>query len=578
MEVGIMRKLIAAIAVIALAIVAGVFSTGILNAQGLPSGPYIYYGTATVNSLPVPDGFSIYAEVGSYRSEPVEVSDGSYASLTVNPLDGVFNNETIRFFLDGVPAIETDTYRPSGIPVIKPDFHLNFAKLPDPTPTPSPVPTDTPTPAPVTPTPIFTPTPTVAEPMTFAAGLVIVTGGGALPPGAVLTARIGDSYESAPSAILTSDGQYGGLVVDPEDNSFIGEDVVFYINGEAARTTIPFESGGLRRQFDIVFTADFSTPTPSPTAPPEPTPTATPASVMTVQDGTTAVKGTGDVPTDTFNLSEGIAIFDIRHDGTGEFSVRLLDSSGRSKQLLVHTTGRYSGLVGAGVNQGAVSGPVPGPHSLGVKASGAWEISISHPNWTSGARAPISLPGSGDYVAGPIELQAGRVDFTLVHDGTSNFVVDLVESDGTLVDTLANETGSFRGTKRLGVRAGAAQGAEPGIHGLFVTADGRWSISVQAEAVATPTPQPTPTATPVPPTPVPTAVPPTATAAPPAQAPTPPAPPPPSQQEPTDEAEDSGGGCGSVGPVSLATAAANMLLLIAPLGLIAGIRTVRRRR
>ena len=332
-----MRKLIAAVTVFTLAIVAGVFSTGNLSAQSLPSGPYIYFGTASVNSLPVPDGLAIYAEVGAYRSEPVEVSGGSYASLTVNPLGPAFNNQTIRFFLDGVPAIETDTYRPSGIPVIKSDFNLNFAQLPEPTPTPSPIPTDTPTPAPIPPTPISTPTPTVAEPMTFAAGLVIVTGG-VLPPDAVLTARIGDSYESAPSAILTTDGQYGGLVVDPKDNGFIGQDVGFYVNGQAARTTIPFESGGLRRQFDIIFTADFSTPTPSPTAPPVPTPTATPASVLTVEGGTITIKGSADVPTDTFELSDGIAVFDIRHDGTGEFSVDLLDSRGRSEQLLVETS------------------------------------------------------------------------------------------------------------------------------------------------------------------------------------------------------------------------------------------------
>ena len=571
-----MTKAIAALVIIALAIAAGTFSTDNLSAQSLPSGPYIYYGTATVNSLPVPDGFSIYAEVGAYRSEPVVVSDGSYASLTVNPLDGVFNNETVRFFLDGVPSIETDTYRPSGIPVIKPDFHLNFAKLPDPTPTPSPIPTDTPTPAPVTPTPISTPTPTVAEPMTFAAGLVIVTGG-VLPPEAVLTARIGDSYESAPSAILTTDGQYGGLIVDPKDNSFIGQDVGFYVNGQPARTTIPFESGGLRRQFDIIFTADFSTPTPLPTVRPEPTPTATPASVMTVEGGTTAIRGTANVSTDTFTLSEGIAVFDIRHDGTGEFTVNLLNSRGRSEQLLVDTSGRYSGIVGVGVNEESISGPAPGPHLLSVEASGAWQIEISQPEWTSGDPA-ISINRSGDDVVGPIELKAGRVEFTLDHDGTRNFVVYLVKADGTLVDTLANVRGSFKETKRLGVRAGSAPGAEPGIHGLFVTADGRWSISMKTEAVATPTPQPTPTATPVPPTPAPTAAPPpTATPAPQAQTPTPSAPPPPSQQEPTDE-EESAGGCGSVGPVSLSTAAANMLLLIAPLGLIAGIRTVRRRR
>jgi hypothetical protein len=576
-----MTRTVAALAVLALAVAAGVFSSGSLSAQGLPSGPYIYFGTATVNALPVPDGFSIYAEMGTYRSEPVEVSDGEYFSLTVAPVEGTFNNQTIRFFLDGEPAIETDTYRPSGVPIIKSGFSLNFAKLPDPTPTPSPIPTDTPTPAPILPTPISTPTPTVAEPMTFAAGLVIVTGG-ILPPDAVLTARIGDTYESAPSAILTSDGQYGGLIVDPKDNSFIGQDVGFYINGEAARTTIPFESGGLRRQFDIIFTAAFPTPTPtpepSPTPKPIPTPTETPTSTMTTDGRTTTAQGAGDVQTDTFSLDEGIATFDIRHDGDGEFIVELVNSHGRTERRLVNTSGRYSGVVGVGINGDSVSAPDPGAYSLSVEASGAWQVEFSQPDWKSGDRAPISLRGPGDYVAGPIELQAGRVDFTLVHSGTGNFVVDLVKPDGALVDNIANERGSFRGTKRLGVRAGGAPGAEPGLHGLFVTADGDWTISVQAEAVATPTPQPTPTATPVPPTPAPTPVPPTATTAPPTQVPTPPAPPPPGQQEPSEEEEDSGGGCGSVGPVSPATAAANMLLLMAPLGLIAGVRTVRRRR
>ena len=134
-----MTKAIAAMTVIAFAIAAGVFSNGSANAQGVPS-PYIYYGAAFANGVPVPDGFSIYAEMGSYRSEPVTVSNGRFESLVVAPTTGVFNNETVRFFLEGVPAIETDIFRRAGAPVIKPDFNLNFAKLPDPTPTPSPVP------------------------------------------------------------------------------------------------------------------------------------------------------------------------------------------------------------------------------------------------------------------------------------------------------------------------------------------------------------------------------------------------------------------------------------------------------
>ena len=564
-------------AVIALVIAAGVFSNGSANAQGMPPIPAIYSGDAWVNGVPVPDGYQIYARVGvNYQSEPVPVSGGRYEALTVAPPVVFSTNQLITFMIDDVAANESDIWR-SG--EVKTGFSLTFPKLPDPTPTPSPVPTDTPTPAPIPPTPVFTPTPTIAEPMTFAAGLVIVTGG-ILPPDAVLTARIGDAYESEPSAILTSDGQYGGLVVDPKDNGFIGQDIEFYVSGQTARTTIPFESGGLRRQFDIIFTVEFPTPTPTPeptpTPDPAPTPTETPTSVMTTDGVTTAIRGAGDTRTDTFSLDEGIAAFDIRHDGMGEFSVDLINSRGRSERLLVNTSGRYSGIVGVGVNEDSLSGSDPGPYSLSVEASGAWDIEISQPDWKSGDRAPISLRGSGNDVAGPIELQAGRVNFNFVHDGSSNFAVDLMKTDGTLAANLANEQGGFRGTKSLTVRAGAAQGAEPGVHGLFVVADGNWTISMQAEAVATATPQPTPTQIPTP-TPRPTP-PPTPTTAPPTQVPTPSAPPPPGQEQPSDGEEDSGGGCGSVGPVSPATAAANMLLLVAPLGLIAGFRTVRRRR
>ena len=257
--------------------------------------------------------------------------------------------------------------------------------------------------------------------MTFAAGLVIVTGG-ILPPDAALTARIGDAYESEPSAILTSDGQYGGLIVDPKDNSFIGQDIEFYVSGQAARTTIPFESGGLRRQFDIIFTVEFPTPTPTPTPDLAPTPTETPTSTMTTNGGVTAIRGgAGDVQTGTFNLDEGIAAFDIRHDGTGEFSVDLINSRGRSERLLVNTSGRYSGIVGVGVNEDSMSGLAPGSYSLSVEASDAWDVEISQPDWKSGDRAPISLRGSGDDVAGPVVLQAGRVNFTFVHDGSSIF-------------------------------------------------------------------------------------------------------------------------------------------------------------
>ena len=101
-----------------------------------------------------------------------------------------------------------------------------------------------------------------------------------------------------------------------------------------------------------------------------------------------------------------------------------------------------------------------------------------------------------------------------------------------------------------------------------------FDLVFQSFPTATPTPEPTATPTPQPtPTPVPTAtpVPPTATPA--------PTQPPPTVFAPTPEPEESNGGCGLPdGNVSPASAAANMLLLMAPLGLVIGMRAANRRR
>ena len=105
---------------------------------------------------------------------------------------------------------------------------------------------------------------------------------------------------------------------------------------------------------------------------------------------------------------------------------------------------------------------------------------------------------------------------------------------------------------------------------------------------ATPTPSPTPTLTPVPPTATP--VPPTATPSPTATSvpsPTPTsAPPPPeptavvepaaAQPSPTAEPEADGGLCSSSGTLPLSAALANMLLLVAPIGMTVGMRRFRR--
>ncbi len=288
-RVAAFASLIAFIALV-LTLAAVIFPVDIF-AQGLPPGGITYYGDATVDGEPVPDGYTIVGRVGDYESKPVIVSEGKYAALSV-AADASLAEQTITFFLGDIQANETDIYdpRPGAIPFIETGFDLTFSALPTPTPEPTAVPADTPvsqpspqaSPTPQAPPP--SPTPGAAEPMVFVSGLVFIRGTSEAPTDSILVARIGDSYQSEPAAAIATDGTYGGLVVDPGDTSFEGSEIGFFLNGIPARTTAVYQSGKLERTFDILFT-DYPTPlpthTPIPTNTPIPTPTNTPVPTPT---------------------------------------------------------------------------------------------------------------------------------------------------------------------------------------------------------------------------------------------------------------------------------------------------------
>ena len=433
------------------ALAAAVFASDAF-AQAPPPFPFLYKGTAkTSDGAAVPDGLTIFAIVGDYRSEPVEVENGRFRDLTVAPESSAFFNKTIIFVLWDVEADQTDTFTRVGFPDFR-TLDLTFPRLPDPTPTPTVLttPTATPTHTPVpTATPVYTPTPSAAEPMTFVSGFVVVSGA-PVPADSMLTATIG-GYDSAPVSVA-SDGGYSGLFVDPQNISLIGQPIDFYMNGHRARTTSTYASGAFKRDFDILV---VGLPTPTATSVP-PTPTETPVPQTVTPTAT---------PTET---------------------------------------------------------PVP----------------------------PTPVPPT------PTETPAPTATATPVPPTvtpTETPVPPTVTPTATRVPPTVTPT----------------------------------ATRVPPTATPTETPVPptaTPTETPVPPTatrvpPTATRVPPTATRIPPTV--TPVLPPPtatlaPLSQGPGSE-EESGGGCGSAPGVTPATGTANMLLLLAPLGLIFTLRRLRRR-
>ncbi|MAF52249.1 MAG: hypothetical protein CL694_04435 [Chloroflexi bacterium] len=248
------------------------------SAQGRLPAPIIYSGAVTISGAPLTDGLVIRAHMRDYTSEPRAIVNGRYEFLVVQPPDDSYNEEIITFTIDGVKAVEFDTFVFEGLPKMDLHFDLTLLALPQPTPTVITIP----------PTP--TPTPQIARPSAYTGRLIIA--GGQVPETATLVARIG-SYESLPALI---DGNtYAALVVDPRDFDLVGAPIEFVLNGIVSSIVGVYTSGHSFHDFDLIF-VDFPTPTPTPTAPatatPTPIPTATPTATNTPEPPTATATAT----------------------------------------------------------------------------------------------------------------------------------------------------------------------------------------------------------------------------------------------------------------------------------------------
>ena len=205
-------------------------------------------------------------------------------------------------------------------------------------------------------------------------------------------------------------------------------------------------------------------------------PDASPSNVPAVDSvADISLSGSGDTVTERFELSSGVAIFRMTYSGPSNFIVTLYSSAGEYVDLVANEIGAYSGNALVGV-AGGFAGASEGEHYLEVSASGPWEIVIEHPRASSASSVPATITGNGDDVPEPFEIPSGPVQFTMNHEGASNFIVTLYDADGRYVDLLANEVGAYSGSKSVG--SGGVFGSSPGIHYIDVNADGDWSVEI----------------------------------------------------------------------------------------------------
>jgi hypothetical protein len=203
-------------------------------------------------------------------------------------------------------------------------------------------------------------------------------------------------------------------------------------------------------------TGPSASPSLTPTVSATPTPIAGPLH---------SFSGHGQEATSPFHLDEGLVIVRLSHTGSSNFIVHLLDSHGDTVEWLVNEIGQFDGSTAFGTE-------TAGNYVLDIAADGSWTVDIEAPRPTSAPSAPQTFSGSGPAATPFFYLEDTLTTFEMTHNGDSNFIVHLLDSDGDTVAWLVNEIGSFDGSTATGLPAS-------GIYLLDVEADGNWTVRVE---------------------------------------------------------------------------------------------------
>ena len=92
----------------------------------------------------------------------------------------------------------------------------------------------------------------------------------------------------------------------------------------------------------------------------------------TVEPANISLSGEGQEASQQFTLSEGLSIFTMKHSGSSNFIIQLLDNHGEYVDNLVNEIGEFDGAKAIGTAES-------GNYILDIDADGPWTVNISQP-------------------------------------------------------------------------------------------------------------------------------------------------------------------------------------------------------
>jgi hypothetical protein len=176
------------------------------------------------------------------------------------------------------------------------------------------------------------------------------------------------------------------------------------------------------------------------------------------------LSGSGQA-TPHFTVTTGLTVLTATYSGSANFAVELLDSSGGSIDVPINVVGSYSGSVGEPLNAGT--------YILKIDASGPWTFVITQPRHVAGVALPHTYSMKGQQIVGPFAAGSAvaiQAQNTAGPDG-GNFIVQVIDRDGTLQDIAVNEIGNYSGST-------ISNNLSNGPFYLNVDSDGTWTVTV----------------------------------------------------------------------------------------------------
>jgi len=184
--------------------------------------------------------------------------------------------------------------------------------------------------------------------------------------------------------------------------------------------------------------------------------------------------GTGDDLTPVFDLTEGLLVLTLNHQGVLNFIVEIVSETGKS-ELIIYHTGLYNGTrVHRVLKEASETGLKPGSHRIRVQTISSWHIEVSQPQWTTGQQAPVKWTGTGDAMVGPMVLPTELVRLWLNHNGSRTFNVRLISVDARYEELLVNTAGHYDRASFIRSQQDSRVGVGAGVYVLAIQADGVW--------------------------------------------------------------------------------------------------------